>query len=113
MNQRAMLRKKFEYQWYCLADAEDCDEEGDLWQRWFSRFESLLIDTFRELFEEAKRSLNPKPAELSGKTLRDWFLAADDDCGRILINAENRLEDREDLLRELELGVASEISLTD
>src|SRR5260370_30469021 len=111
MKQIAMLRLKFEDRWNLLAD--NVPEEGDSWYRWFSRFEWLLIDTFRDVFEEAKRSLEPKPPEFAYKTLRDWCLAADHTRGRILIEVENRLEDWEDVLHELELGVASEIPLGD
>ena len=111
MKQMAMLRLKFEDQWNLLAD--NVPEEGDSWSGWLSRFESLLIDTFWDVFDEAKRSLEPKPPEFAYKTVRDWCLAANDTRGRILIEVENRLVDWEDYLHDLEPGVASEIPPTD
>jgi hypothetical protein len=112
MKQMAMLRLKFEDRWNLLADAEDRDGDDDAWRKWMSRFEWLLIDTFRDVFEEAKRSLEPKPPEFAYKTVRDWCLAANDTRGRLLFEVENRL-DWEDYLHELEPGAASEISPSD
>jgi hypothetical protein len=108
MKQMAMLRLKFEDRWPLLADDEDLD--GD-WSRWRSRFASLLIDTFWEVFEEAKKGLEPKPPEFAYKTVRDWCLAADD-TGRILFEVENHLI-WQDILHDLEFAAASEISPTD
>jgi hypothetical protein len=124
MKQMSMLRLEFEHRWNALAhelrldfedlaDAEDRDGEDAAWHRWISRFESLLTDTFWDVFEEAKRSLEPKPPEFAYKAVRDWCLAANDTHGRILIELECRSEFWEDYLRDLEGAVASEISPTD
>ena len=112
MKQIAMLRRQFENQWQALADAEDRNgEEGDC-RRWISRFESLLIDTFGDVFDQAKKNLEPQPPEFAYKTVRDWCLAANETHGRMLFEVENHLF-WEDVLLDLVSGVASEIAPAD
>jgi hypothetical protein len=126
MKQIAILRRKFDDRWDqlwgdlshggALDDAEGEDQDF-CWSSWRSRFEGLLLDTFGDVFEDAKRNLEPKPPEFAYRTVRDWCLAADSRY-RILIELENRLssdglDDWEGYLHELEIGVASEIPLTD
>ncbi len=107
-----MLRKEFERRWSALHAADRFDQEGALEQCWLSHFESLLIDTFRDIFEDAKRNLGPKPAEFAYHTLRDWCLAADAELGDILFDVQN-YRDWQGCLQELRDAAASEISPED
>jgi len=106
----AMLRLKFEDRWTLLADDEDRAVEDDDFRGWISRFELLLIDTFGDVFDGAKRNLEPQPLEFAHKTIRDWCFAANKTHGRILFEVENHIF-WEDFLDELRPG--AEISPSD
>jgi hypothetical protein len=110
VKQVALIRNDFMRRWAFLAENDKLWMES--WRRYAQEFEDILVQAFWDVFEEAKKELQPHPAPFARETVMSWCLAAEQQEAPIVGRFWGTW-DWEEILPNLEKSAIKEIGDTD